>query len=274
MGLIHKNILGVALTFSQKDIILKEIEKYLIYVRNKKFKFREKTIKPLIIFTPNPEIISYAQKDNYFKEIVNTAQINLPDGIGIIWAAKKMFGKKIEKISGSDFIFELANLAEKKGYRIGLIGGKGGVALETRECLYKSNTKLKIEVLGEPEIKLPISKLQSPNRFQFSNEQIVKDTAKKIISSDIRILLVALGFPKQEIFIKHLAFNIEHLKLNRPIVLMSVGGSFDYISGKVPRAPLWMRNLGLEWLFRLIREPKRLRRQIRGARFFWDILTS
>lgn len=263
MGLIHKKILGVSITFSRKDSILKEIEKYFNLALSEKRKAGRKTIKPLIIFTPNPEIIIFAQKDNNFKEVVNSSQINLPDGSGVVWAVDKIFRDKIEKISGSDFVWELTEFAAKKGLTIGLIGGRNGVALTTRECLIKKYPKLKAVVLGEPEIKFPIS-----------NEQIIKETINKISKGKIRILFVALGFPKQEYFINSIKREALSVKIPEPLVLMSVGGAFDYISGRVPRAPLFIRNMGLEWLFRLIREPQRLERQIRGARFFWDIFTS
>ena len=94
MSLKSKIIIGVKITIASQHEILEEIEKYLAK--------REKNGgKPLTIFTPNPEIIMYAQKDQIFKEIVNTAQINLSDGAGVVWAVKKLHGVKIERIAGT-----------------------------------------------------------------------------------------------------------------------------------------------------------------------------
>jgi N-acetylglucosaminyldiphosphoundecaprenol N-acetyl-beta-D-mannosaminyltransferase len=89
-----------------------------------------------------------------------------------------------------------------------------------------------------------------------------------IQTKKIGILFVALGFPKQEFFINSLEYRIQNSEYRNPLVLMSVGGSFDYISGSIKRAPEWMQNMGLEWLYRLIKKPSRIGRQLKGARFF------
>ena len=257
----------------------------------------QKKEDPLLIFTPNPEIIEYAQTDPEFKNILNTAEINLPDGAGTVWAVNHSYQEKITRITGIEFMLDLCGLARKETIRIGLIGGKGEVALRTSECLQRIYPGLKANVFEAGEIKMSnittlpagrqfqISKLQpghaelvsasSEDKSQIPNQ--VRDDIENIIhwieEKKIGILFVALGFPKQEYFIENVKYQMSNVKSDKekPLVLMAVGGSFDYISGRVKRAPVWMRNRGLEWLYRLIKEPLRIKRQLKGARFFWRV---
>lgn len=292
MGLINKKILGVKVTFSQKGTILEEIEKYLLEIRNPKSEIRKKRIKPLVIFTPNPEIINYTGKDKKFKEIVNTSQINLPDSSGVVWAAKKIHQDEISKISGSDFVWDLVKMAAKKGFTIGLIGGENGVALNVCECLHEKYSALKVEVLGNIEVQYKgagikyIGKkekndnslnskylsLYTWNHKALNADKYFGTLIKTIKKKKITVLFVALGHPKQEYFINSVKREALRVKISEPLVMMAVGGTFDYISGRMLRAPLFLRNMGLEWLFRLVREPQRLGRQIRGSEFFFRVL--
>ncbi len=288
MKLKSQKILGIDVTTSTLEDILEEIRKYLKKVQNSKFKVQNENVKPLIIYTPNPEIITYAMKNEDFKRIVNTAQVNIPDGAGVAWALKKLYGIKVPKISGVDFMLDLVKLAEKESLRIGLIGGRSGVAVKTAECLMTSQPRLRVEVFGAPELEVRITKHESGikdniflnSKFLIHNsdesellniEEYFQNLVKKLNEKKIDILFVAFGYPKQEYFINIL--NSYFLLHNsKPVVLMAVGGSFDYISGKISRAPEWMRNMGLEWLFRLLREPWRLGRQLKGAEFFWKVM--
>lgn len=275
MGLISKKILGVSITIESKDAILEKVKKYLGKVKNK-------GEKPLVIFTPNPEIIAYSQKDEVFKRIVNSAQINIPDGYGVSLALKKKYHLTIPRLTGVDFVADLSELSCKRGFRIGIIGGRRRVALQAAECLKQQHPALKIEVLEASEMRVSVISGQLSVGVHDGEERIKTDTyfsnlIKEIRRKKIDILLVALGFPKQEYFTEKLKCQISNIKQNpksklKPIVLMSIGGALDYISGSVARAPRWMRERGLEWLYRLIREPWRLPRQIRGARFFLDML--
>lgn len=317
MGLTTIKLLGINITTSPKQKVLEEVRKCLEKGKKRGIKSIKNAKKPFIIFTPNPEIINYAQKNSYFRQIVNSAQINIPDGQGVVWGAKKLFGESIDRISGTDFMLELVGLAAKKGARIGLIGGRGGVALETRECLQKKYPGLRIEVLGAPEIRIQnssaswrirIQNYETEVRKKISNkilnsklilnskfitlnlygnqdretENYFKTLAREIINKNIDILFVALGFPKQEYFINKLVSSwfIVHrseqtakLTMN-PLVMMAVGGAFDYISGRVSRAPKWMRERGLEWFYRLLKESWRVKRHIKGSVFFLKILFS
>lgn len=286
MKIQSKNILGIGITTNEKEYILEKIEKYL---KNP----AKKEEKPVIIFTPNPEIINCTQKDKYYSQIVRSAHINIPDGMGISWAIKKVHNKSVKRIAGIDLMSDLLFLAEKNAVRIGFIGGRDGVALQAAKCLRVKQKKLKIEIFRGPEINLngesgiryQVSSIKNPNIL--NTEYLILNTgreqhegtkkyfislAKELYRKKVGILFVAFGFPKQEYFVANLKSKISKLKTARPIVLMTVGGAFDYISGRVPRAPLWMRDRGLEWFYRLVREPWRLGRQIEGAKFFWKII--
>jgi len=288
MSLNSISLLGISVTIDSKEEVLEYIRKRLENVKGRKSKIRIKDRKPVIIYTPNPEIINQAKNDEDLKQIVNSAQIDLPDGSGVVWAIRKVFGIPIDRVAGVDFVQSLCALALKKRIRIGLIGGRGKIALKTRECLRKMHPRLGIEVLTAPEIRIwnkelgikntinsiPDSKfliLYSSGYKSKENKKYFDRLVREIKQKKISILFVAFGFPKQEIFIKLLSDRVKQSKRYHPLVLMAVGGAFDYIAGQVPRAPDWMREYGLEWLYRLIREPRRLGRQIRGAQFFWDV---
>lgn len=198
----------------------------------------EEKAKKLVVFTPNPEIIMFAQKGKRFKMILNSADLALPDGVGVMWAAK-MLGKQLaERITGVDFMEMLCEKAAKRGFTIGLIGGGPKIAERAAECLRLRYPGLKIVF---------VSQEWSEDRF------------------NIDILFVAFGFPKQERWIH------DHLYSIPVRVAMAVGGSFDYLSGRVPRAPQIVRDIGLEWLFRLITQPWRLRRQLALLSFIYSI---
>lgn len=257
-------LLGIRISSLSKSQILERIEKYLVKTQNPKPKIQKIDVNPFMIFTPNPEIVMYAQKDPIFREIVNSAQINIPDGAGIVWAVNKMYGRKIERLTGADLMFDVCKLVAEKGLRIGLIGGKARVALEALECLRKRYPGLSgwAETGGEIGIR--------NYELRIENDTIEK-IVRRVQSEKTDILFVGLGFPKQEYFIENVKYQMSNVKRDTPIVMMAVGGAFDYISGRVPRAPEWMREGGWEWLYRLFRQPWRLRRQLQGAAFFYKI---
>jgi N-acetylglucosaminyldiphosphoundecaprenol N-acetyl-beta-D-mannosaminyltransferase len=189
----------------------------------------EKTSKKVCIVTPNPEMIVYAVKRPGFKTILNQADVALCDGIGLYRAAA-FVGKPVkQRITGTDFMELVCERSARKSVNIGLLGGKAGVAEKVRECLTERYPGLHITFASE----------------EWTNQ-----------AHDIDILFVAFGHPKQEEWI---ANNLERLPVK---VAMGVGGAFDYISGNVPRAPGIVQSLGFEWLYRLIRQPWRWRRQL------------
>ena len=192
------------------------------------------------IVTPNPEIVVQAQKDPEFKKILNSADLSLPDGVGLV-ALSGLGGDKLpERVTGVDFLDGLAALAENFGFSLYLLGGEQNVAKKAAEELQRRYPKLNIvgASSGNPDSK-------------FDNE-----TRKLLINKKIDILAVAYGSPKQE---KWIARNLRLLNVK---VAIGVGGAFDFISGNKRRAPVWMQTVGLEWVFRLLNEPRRVKRQL------------
>lgn len=195
--------------------------------------------KPAQIVTVNPEFIIAAQKDSHFKKILNRADLAIPDGIGLILAGRVLRTPFKERITGVDLTWAICKLAEDRGYSVFFLGGKGGVAKETAQRIKKIHPRLLVAGFYEGK----------PND---------KKTWAIIERARPNIMFVAFGAPKQDKFIADLIHSsrISHL----PSLSVGVGGTFDYIAGKVPRAPEWLRRIGFEWLYRLILEPWRLKR--------------
>jgi N-acetylglucosaminyldiphosphoundecaprenol N-acetyl-beta-D-mannosaminyltransferase len=188
------------------------------------------------IATINPEFVLAAQKDAEFKNILNTCDLNVADGVGI-WFAFLRFGKILKsKIAGADLMEEILKMADKRGLSVYLAANKIGLSTweETREAILKKYPKLNIS---------------GDNLDPKNPKYIIHDTLYPI-------LLCNFGAPDQEKFLYSLKTQ-ENAKIR---LAMGVGGSFDYLTGKVKRAPRWMRQIGLEWLFRLIQQPNRIRR--------------
>ncbi len=196
------------------------------------------------IFTPNPELLVQAQDDPYFKEVLNGADLSLCDGKGIQLVSKPT----LERIPGVDFMVALCALAAKQRKSIFLLGSSSNeIAERTAQKLQEKFPTLNIvgfdqgpRVQENAEKKLVIE----------ANEQ--QKTIDYINTAKPDILFVAFGSPKQEKWITENLYLLPSVK-----IAMGVGGSFDFISGKVKRAPLLLRRLGLEWLYRLSKEPKR-----------------
>lgn len=206
------------------------------------------------VTTPNPEMIVAAQRDTEFRAILNRASLALPDGIGLLLGAWILGTPLKERIAGSDFVWDIAQLAGERGYSLYLLGAGDGVAQAAARELKITNEKLKI-VGAESGISITPSPLMGEGRGEGVIARI-RDTAPDI-------LLVAFGHGKQEKWIaKHLP------ELPSVKVAMGVGGAFDFIAGRVRRAPALFRLFGLEWLWRLIRQPWRLPRIWRAVVVF------
>lgn len=217
-------ILGVKIDEYSKSQVLEKIGEFL------KSNFFHQ------ICTVNPEFILEAQKNEKFKEVLNNADLNIPDGVGLKFAGVLKRQKIGERYTGVDLTYDLAKIASDNGYSMFLLGAKEGVAEKAALILKKKYPNLKIAgtYAGSPE------------------EEGIID---RINDSKADILLVAFGAPKQDIFIDNVKSKMANVK-----VAIGLGGTFDYISGNVSRAPKWMRSCGLEWLFRLFRQPKRIGR--------------
>lgn len=255
-----ENILGVGIT----DATKKEVLEYIV-------KNVENFRKKLFVVTPNPEFLVLANKNFEFKNILNRADLASADGVGLMIAAK-ILGKPLkERFTGVDIVKSLCREVAEKPITVGFLGGRGRVAEKTAECLVSKYPELKVSFIGG---EWNNDGFDLAKKYQASSikHQVGEKKRKKILNTyylipdTVDILFVAFGCPKQE-------FWIDENLLKLPVkVAIGVGGAFDYISGKVPRAPSFIRAMGLEWLFRLIIQPWRWKRQLALLEFIWLVI--
>lgn len=230
------------------------------------------TKKSHLVVTPDTLAILRAKKDVDYFNIIQSANLVTPDGAGILWATTILHHPLKERVTGIDIIQGICKLAAKKAYSIYLLGASPGVAKEASLKLTQKYPGLKIignhhgyfhaTSLSDETVKPQMHK----NKVNSGTEGIAKgmdikynernEEAKiiqEINNKKPDILLVGMGVPRQE---KWIAGNLKSKRLNVP-VCMGVGGSFDVLSGKIPRAPLWMQRHGMEWVYRFIKQPKR-----------------
>jgi len=195
--------------------------------------------------TVNPEFIITARDDPRFARILNQSALNLPDGQGLIWAARLLGQPLRERVTGVDTLVRLAALSAHKGYRIYLLGAAEGVAAAAGRQLMARFPGL---VIAGIDMGSPAAE----------DEEAI---TAGISSARPDILFVAYGAPHQE---KWIARNLARIGVP---VAMGVGGAFDFLSGRAKRAPHWMQRLSLEWLHRLLYQPWRWRRMLALPRF-------
>lgn len=196
--------------------------------------------RPHSIFASNPEKSFSVPKDPDLHKVFEQADLLLPDGIGMVWAAQVLHGACLERIPGSEFIEDICRLAAKEGYKIFIYGAEEEVNRESARVLKKRYPGLLI----------------AGRANGYSSTAEMPDLIKRINESGAEILFLALGSPKQE---KWFATNQD--KLTHVRVVQGIGGTLDTIAGKVKRAPeFWCRH-SAEWLYRLLTEPRRIKRQ-------------
>ncbi len=198
------------------------------------------------IITGNPEMVMAAQEDEEFFEIMNQADLVVPDGIGLILAARHFMGIEIpERVTGFDLSTRLFSLAEEKGYSIYLLGGAPGIAEKAKENL--SNKYSGLKIVGA--------------HHGYLNAENQPELLKELSLVKPDILLAGMGAPRQEVFISKYK---DQLKI--PISI-GIGGSVDIWAGEKKRAPQFWQNLHLEWLYRLLKEPTRIGRMLSLPKF-------
>jgi len=241
-----EKILGVKVDFVPLPEIIKRLEKLVKYNKHGQ------------ITTPNPEHIVISQYDYRFKKILNQSTLSIPDGIGVVWAVRilqhQFFSKKFQQLNGIDLMLSLLRLAALKKWRVFLLGGKNSVAENATRKLKNENKKLQINYFS--------------GALDIQNETLTerRQAIWRINKFKPQLLFVAYGAPMQE---KWIADNLAKLKVN---VGMGVGGAFDFLSGKVLRAPKIVQRLNLEWLWRLCHQPWRWRRQLRLIKFVFLVV--
>lgn len=207
--------------------------------------------RPYRIVTLNPEFLFRAQTEPELMELAERADLVTPDGIGIVWACRMAGHQVFERVTGIDLMMSLVVRAARENWRVYMLGAAPGVAEEAAERLRHDYPGL--QVVGT-------------HHGYFSDDKEAAGVAAIVSKARPQLLFVALGAPKQELWIDR------HLEQTGAFAAVGVGGSFDVIAGKVPRAPKWLQRLHLEWLARLLREPSRWRRQLVLPRFAWLVL--
>jgi len=225
--------------------------------------------KSFWVVTVNPEFVMKSRKDGEFLKLLSKSDVNVVDGIGIIWAKKVLEKEGIrlgrafrvglevlqgkyseEVVAGSWLMGELCREAAKRGEKVFFLGGFGDRAKRSGENLEKKYAGLKFESCeGMPKV---------------ANSEVIK----RINDFKPKYLFVAYGMKKQEEWIEK---NKSKLEVG---VVMGVGRSFDYYSGDLKLAPMAWRKMGLEWLYSLIKDPKRWKRQLALPKFIWMVLRS
>ena len=191
---------------------------------------------PLHLMGVNADKINEVNENTLMKEIVNKCGIINADGASVILASKYLKKPLPERVAGVDLMQDLVKLSEKKGYSIYLLGAKQEVVEKTAEVLKTRHPKLKISGIHNGYFK----------------EENWKEISKELKALKPDFVFVGITSPMKEYLIEFLQND------GNDSVFMGVGGSFDVISGNIPRAPKWMQKCNLEWLFRVIQEPKRL----------------
>ncbi len=228
------DILGIPVDkITEKELL----EKIINFINEKRFH---------LIVTINSENATKALENKIFLDVIKNADLVIPDGIGIIFASKILGDKLPERIPGIDLSYKLLEISNEKGYKIVLIGGKEGVAEGAKENLKKIFPNLNIAMTYNG----------------YFNEDEEKKIVEEIQKIEPDILLVGMGSEKQEIWIWN---NRE--KFKNIGVCIGVGGTLDIWAGKKKRAPKLVQKLGLEWLYRVIIEPKRIFRVLKIFNF-------
>jgi N-acetylglucosaminyldiphosphoundecaprenol N-acetyl-beta-D-mannosaminyltransferase len=204
-----------------------------------------------LIFTANTEAIVLMRSNEEFRNAYSAADYALADGMPLVWFSRLIGDRLPERVTGSDLLPELCRMAEKKSLKVFFLGGTPEVTPKAVENLLKRFPALQVVGMATPWINLSDS------------ESVSSDLIESVNRSEPDIVFIGFGAPKQEIW---LGRNNERLKTG---IIVTVGGTFDFLAGKTVRAPLWMQKSGLEWLWRLLHEPKRLWRRylIGNARF-------
>jgi N-acetylglucosaminyldiphosphoundecaprenol N-acetyl-beta-D-mannosaminyltransferase len=202
------------------------------------------------IITVNTEFVMAAQQNAEFRQAINSAALVIADGIGVVWATHFGDSPAPERITGTDTLIELARCCAQKGYRLYLLGAAPGVA---------EQAGMYLQALA-PGLEIAGTYAGSPAPAE--EDAIIE----RIRMANADVLCVAYGAPAQELWIRR---NLSRLPV---AVAMGVGGAYDFLSGRQRRAPRAMQRMGLEWLYRLYREPWRWQRMLAIPRFMLRVL--
>jgi len=211
---------------------------------------REST--PRQVVTADSSMVVMAQGDDHLRDIINRADLVTPDSIGILWACRRRGIVVPERVSGVDIVMRLAQISAQTGLRLYFLGAQPGVAEEAAQRL---------------QARYPGVCVAGCQHGYFPPEA-EPEIVRQIRDAQPDVLCVAMGIPKQEKWIDR----YRHV-LKVPVSI-GVGGTFDVLSGRVRRAPLWMQRIGMEWLWRVGHNPRKISKVMLLPRFVWMVLTN
>jgi N-acetylglucosaminyldiphosphoundecaprenol N-acetyl-beta-D-mannosaminyltransferase len=195
--------------------------------------------RPCQIVTVNVDFVKLAKADSAYRRLINTADLSVADGMPLLWAARLIGAPLPERITGTDLVLGCARMAAAEGHRLFLLGAAPGVAEQAAAELERRFPGLTVCGAYAPP-------------FGPWAEDEDRQIVQRIQAARADVLFVAFGAPRQDVWIR------EHMaELNVP-VSVGVGGTLNFLAGKVRRAPQWMQDFGLEWLYRVVQEPGRL----------------
>lgn len=208
-------------------------------------------VAPQHIITLNAEIIYQAQSDPKLLSIINGANLVTPDGAGVVWAAKYLKKPVPQRVTGIDLLQTIIEEAPKRQWKLFFFGGAPGIAEQAKEKMLQKHENLNIV---------------ATNHGYLTSIEEEQQLLKQIKETKPDILIVALGAPRQEFWI-----NKYKEQLQVPVSI-GVGGSLDVLSGKATRAPQWVQQVQLEWLYRLVKEPYRYKRMLSLPKFMLKVM--
>ncbi|NWF75470.1 MAG: WecB/TagA/CpsF family glycosyltransferase [Nitrospirae bacterium] len=238
-GIERKNILGVPVDLIDMEGAIRHINDLIAGNSRNNY-----------IFAINAEKVMALQKDSFLRQMAENASLLIPDGIGAVLALKLLYGKRAKRVPGVDLMHNICREAAEKGYKIFIYGAKEEINKKSVEKLHELYDGIKI--VGRSHGYVTSDKMDY--------------LLRQINESGADILFIALGSPKQEKWIQ------EYLPKLNVKVCQGIGGTLDTIVGIVKRAPESFQRLGLEWFYRLLKEPKRIRRQLVLPLFILKVL--
>lgn len=227
MNKARKKILGIAVDAFTQNELFSSLENAL------------NGAKGITIFAVNAEKIMAARKDKELSHILNEADVLLPDGFGPVVGLRLIHGYKIQRTTGFMLMRKILKMAENMGYKVFIFGARPDVVRSAAENIRRTYRALPL--VGFEHGYIPQAEYAA--------------LIKRINNTEADILFVGLGSPKQEKWIH------QHKKRINAKICMGVGGSIDVIAGKVPIAPVWISNIYMEWVYRLLKQPSRFKRQ-------------
>lgn len=221
----YSNLLGLNIVCAEQSALLDQVSQWLA-------SFHDPGKLHTLSYV-NAHCLNLAYQDRGYFQALQNFDLIYPDGVGAAWAGRWLTGKKMYKMTGADWLIPFCALAQTNNWRIYILGGKAGVALQAAENLCQQFPQLKI--VGTHD--------------GYFTETQLDDILSEIITLSPDVLFVGLGVPKQELW-------INQWKTGLPVkVIWAVGALFDYAAGREARAPLWMRNHALEWAWRMWVDP-------------------